>query len=160
MSAQFNKVLLLLLVSLVACGRSGENEAEEAPKVADPLLEQLSGSWSVVDGAQIQSVFIDPVERRLDVMDEAGAYHQYAVNASPAEDGGTLLLLSTGDGVSMWRVALAGDHGRIRKGVDGAEPGPGYPQGVPELFRDPMVAHSLAEKRRRQQATIRMLQMF
>lgn len=142
----------LFLLVLAACGSGTSNEA------ASPELAALDGNWTLVEGFAMKDVAVDAARGTVTIGDENGATRRYQMSAREEADGSTLLTLSHESGEQLrWRIALVGDHGRIRMARGDEELKAGYDPEGPEIFRDRAAAQQLAAERRRKDVNRRSL---
>lgn len=141
---RFSAALCVLV--LTACGSGAGNETVSSE------LAALDGNWTLVEGSLMNDVAIDAGRRTITIGDERGEIRRYQVSAGLEPDGSTLLTLSHEAGERLrWRIALVGDHGKVRMASADEELKPGYAPEGPEIFRDRVAAQQLAAERRRRE---------
>lgn len=152
----------LCLLVIAACGSGARNDTSaDDNKAVSPELAALDGYWTVVEGFALKDVAFDAAQATVTIGDERGNIRSYRVSAEKNADGSTLLTLTDDSGQQLrWRIALVGDHGKVRMARGDEELQPGYDTYGPEIFRDRAAAQQLASERRRQEVNRRSLMLW
>jgi len=144
----------------VAIGACGSDDGSQSANRVDPELVAVGGAWTLVDQWEMLDIAVDASAGTLTVGEPDGTIRRFRVNARTEPDGSTILVLQDDSTTMTWRLALVGNHARVRMAAGDEAPADGYAREGPELFRDAAAASLLADERRRIEATRRSIMLY